>query len=161
MPFLKHIPQHLQKFGPIIADFFRPALDFQMADFSFEDSPIQVVDHAAAQALNHQDRPRRSVRLRRRALAQDAELNRQEYPASDTPTLSLVLQDQGRGDLKHWLLYVARENQPGRCYQVIGIPPVMRYWAPEKLVDIKATRSCWNIFELGTDRCFSLKHIDN
>ncbi|PLB51331.1 hypothetical protein P170DRAFT_436366 [Aspergillus steynii IBT 23096] len=152
MRFLKHIPQKLSEFGHshTITDFFRPVLAFQMGDLSFEDSPIQAVDQMADQAPNHQDRRRRSVRLRRRALAHEAEPNRQESPASDTLTLSLVLQDQGRGDLKHWLLYVARENQPGLCYQVVGIPPLMQYWAPDKPVDIKATRSCWNMFELGT-----------
>ena len=74
-----------------------------------------------------------------------------EPTAGDTRILSLVLQDQGPTQPKHWLLYVALANEKesgGRCFQVTGNPLCMVYWAPDKLINIKKFKSYFDTVEL-------------
>lgn len=109
-------------------------------------SPIQDKDE-------HQDyqlQPRRSRRLHQNAMSEEARLSDSSPPTSDTLILSLVLQTQGPCQPKHWVLYVAPEGKPGKCYQVFGDGLTFQYCATEKPINIKATRTYWNLFELAT-----------
>ncbi|PGH02013.1 hypothetical protein AJ79_07751 [Helicocarpus griseus UAMH5409] len=64
--------------------------------------------------------------------------------------LSLVQQEQAPGEPLHWSLFVAREGQAGMVYQVKGDAEFMTYQPSNRAVDITASTSFINMYNLAT-----------
>ncbi|GKZ26041.1 hypothetical protein AbraIFM66951_003220 [Aspergillus brasiliensis] len=67
---------------------------------------------------------------------------------NNTYIISLLQTKQGPGEPLHWSLFVARENQPGRVYQVTGDAEFMVY-EPEEGVELSSIEDLCNVFVLG------------
>ncbi|KAJ5731465.1 uncharacterized protein N7483_005973 [Penicillium malachiteum] len=63
--------------------------------------------------------------------------------------LSLVLEDQGEGEPRHWFLFVGRENEPGYVYQVKGDAEYMTYEPSEGPVEIASAEICLDIYHIA------------
>ncbi|KAJ6015365.1 hypothetical protein N7540_009956 [Penicillium herquei] len=63
--------------------------------------------------------------------------------------ISLVLEDQGEGEPRHWFLFVGRENEAGYVYQVKGDAEYMTYEPSEGLVDIASAEIRLDIYHLA------------
>src|SRR6266487_4158462 len=64
--------------------------------------------------------------------------------------LSLVRQNQVDNEPTHWSLYVAREGEPGRLYQVKGDAEFMEYRPSDGMIDIKLSQSFLDMYELAS-----------
>lgn len=63
--------------------------------------------------------------------------------------LSLVHENQGPGEPRHWSLLVAHENQPGMIYQVKGDAEFMKYEPSNGLEDIVQSESFSTLYQLA------------
>ncbi|KAJ5708464.1 hypothetical protein N7488_008265 [Penicillium malachiteum] len=70
--------------------------------------------------------------------------------APPSMNLSLVLEDQGEGEPRHWFLFVGRENEPGYVYQVKGDAEYMTYEPSEEPVDIANAEVRLDTYHLAT-----------
>lgn len=70
-------------------------------------------------------------------------------PPPSTLYLSLVLEEQGLGEPRHWSLFAARENEPGYVYQVTGDDEHMTYAPSDGVVDIFSSDTSFNIYQLA------------
>ncbi|KAJ5622439.1 hypothetical protein N7528_005671 [Penicillium herquei] len=70
--------------------------------------------------------------------------------APSSMNISLVLEDQGEGEPRHWFLFIGRENEPCYVYQVKGDAEYMTYEPSEEPVDIANAEVCLDIYHLAT-----------
>ncbi|KAJ5286978.1 hypothetical protein N7478_002664 [Penicillium angulare] len=73
-----------------------------------------------------------------------------EPPPSSSPLeISLVIEDQGEGEPRHWSLFVGHENEAGHVYQVTGDAEFMKYEPSNGPVDISLSPTSFNVYNLA------------
>ncbi|KAJ5088072.1 hypothetical protein N7456_011688 [Penicillium angulare] len=70
-------------------------------------------------------------------------------PPSSPLEISLVIEDQGEGEPCHWYLFVGRENEAGKVYQVTGDAEFMTYEPSNEPVDISLSPASFNMYNLA------------
>ncbi|KAJ5719889.1 hypothetical protein N7493_006767 [Penicillium malachiteum] len=82
--------------------------------------------------------------------------------APSSLNLSLVLEDQGEGEPRHWFLFVGRENEHGYVYQVKGDAEYMTYEPSEPLVEIANAEIRLDIYHLAAvdeEKALSIRQV--
>jgi hypothetical protein len=115
-------------------------------------TPIKTVGFTEFCEVNGRQFKRRKGTLQWTEVAEDDSFTQQPATPSSLPLyLSLVHIKQAPDEPLHWLLFLAREDEPGLVYQVLGDAECMTYQPSDGPIDIiTESESFSTLYQLAT-----------